>query len=578
MTQRAYDTRSRAEILAAPHFASFRKNKDIDRINQRELRTLDQFYAFTATHGIKMPEVGDFLKFVENDTSTRRLDNLRTAFDRLLPQEAGVRQTIRDAIRAKKPRSRTCNWTSRAVLNAHPLIAEYRSHSALDDIALEDLRVFIRFLEFCEVRKIVASTVEDYLAFCADVASSRRLRSLKTAICTLLPSNPAGQVVLAEAIRRKNPPYISKAGLKPRELAKRRVPSSSLPQLWQTLLQKMRQGMMPMHKAVPAHSVIDSIEDILREYVKVQIDADAPLDISIDGIRRFEAARAEYAAREEAPKYAEQGNRPATRHTAIMRLRQFAGALDLNPLLIADLLIHENILRRANGTVVALKFGRLDALPDLATSWLLAQTLVVDSATTVRRQSKLRLLNEAICIALWTLLPLRLGDGQLVWGRDINFDGTRYRIDIETRKKHEPLQGRLHPVLTPFLDALVLRGLDAAYLDEMRGRALGKKLPLLRDVDERMLARSYPSKVWRTHFGTGAHISRSRIHSELGQLGPEGVEMALALCAQGDPRTSNSYQSDAVAVAQRKRGQNMIDGLLTGVCSGSEQNTTLRNF
>jgi hypothetical protein len=58
-------------------------------------------------------------------------------------------------------------------------------------------------------------------------------------------------------------------------------------------------------------------------------------------------------------------------------------------------------------------------------------------------------------------------NGQPMWGTDITFVGAQYRIDINTRKEHEPLQGPLHAVLTPFLDALVLPGLDTAYLDEM---------------------------------------------------------------------------------------------------------------
>ena len=129
-------------------------------------------------------------------------------------------------------------------------------------------------------------------------------------------------------------------------------------------------------------------------------------------------------------------------------------------------------------------------------------------------------------------------------------------------KEHEPLQGRLHGVLMPFLDALVLRGVDPVYLEEMRHRAIASEAPLFCAVNGRMLARGYPSKVWRAHFGTGAHISRSRIHSELGQLGPEGVETALALNAQRDPRTAAFYQSEAIAVALRRKGQDMVDGLL----------------
>ena len=342
---------------------------------------------------------------------------------------------------------------------------------------------------------------------------------------------------------------------------------SELPEAWQTLLRNMRLGALPLHVAAPAASVIDSMEDVLREYAHVQREAGAPVEISVEGVRRLEAARADHAAKRKAPKYQDQGNRPATRHTAGMRLRQFGKALGLNAALLDDLRVHENVLRRELDTVVPLKFAKLDKLPGLKATWTVAAGLLAKSAAEPRRQTALRLLNEAAIIAIWTLLPLRLGDGQLLWERDVQFDGPRYRVDIETAKEEEPLRGALHKVLTPFLDALVLRGLDPVWLGEMRRRALEEQLPLFRDVDGRMLARSYPSKVWRAHFRTGAHISRARVHTELGQLGPEGVEAALALEAQRDPRTAAHYQSKAVAAAQRHQGQDMIDSLLEEVWS-----------
>jgi hypothetical protein len=92
--------------------------------------------------------------------------------------------------------------------------------------------------------------------------------------------------------------------------------------------------------------------------------------------------------------------------------------------------------------------------------------------------------------------------------RFFRFDGIRYRVDIKTAKEDEPLRGALHKVLTPFLDAQVLRGLDPAWLDQKRRRAMEEELPLFRDVAGHMLARSCPSKVWRVHFGTGAQIAQ----------------------------------------------------------------------
>lgn len=469
---------------------------------------------------------------------------------------------MRDAIRAKRPRTWTCDRQSRGVLRDDPLMAPYRDLPSFSDVPLEDLRVLSRFLRFVEVRNITVPTEADYLAFVADVGSTRRLRSLKSALDRLLPGNPAVHVVLAAAIVRKTPVRTSTTDHKPRLVAERRVATGDLPKDWLALLRKMRLGALPMHLATPAASVIASMEDTLREYAKVQRDAGAPIEISVEGLRRFEAAREAHAAQRVNPAYVAQGNRPATRHTGAMRLRKFGETLGLDPLLLSVLRNHASNLRRQLATVVPLKFGRLDNLPGLAATWALATDLLGKSTCAARRQTRLRLLNEAVVVALWTLLPLRLRDGQLLWGRDVYFDGTRYRIDIETGKEDEPLQGALHQVLTPFLDALVLRGMDPVWLDEMRRRAIAEKLPLLRTVNGRMLATGYPSKVWRRHFGTGAHISRARVHTELGQLGPEGVTAALALNAQRDARSAASYQGDAVAVALRRKGQDMIDVLL----------------
>ena len=562
MTDRAYDTRPRDEIVAGDRFAPFRQAPGLSEVDLRELRTLDRFAAFAEARGVFAPSVDDFLLFVEGDRSTRRLNDLRTALDRLLPEDAPARQTIRAAIRAKGGRGRACDRRSRGALRADPLLAPYRDLPGFDRVRLEDLRVLARFLGFAEARRVAVPTVEDYLAFSKGVGSSRRLRSLKSALDILLPGNPAVHVVLSEAIERKSPLRQSRAGTRLRPAAARRVPASELLPDWRTLLGRMRLGAMPVHRRAPAASAIDSTEDILRQYAHVQKEAGAPIEITVEGVRRLEASCAEHAARRPDPAYSDHGNRPATRHTVVMRLRQFGEALDLDPLVLAALREHENVLRRATGGVVPLKFGRLDRLPDLTETWGIARKLLAQSAAAVPRPTALRLLNEAAVIALWTLLPLRLRDGQLRWGRDVRWGGERWRVDIETGKTHEPLSGRLHRRLTPFLDALVLRGMDPAWLGELRGRAMAEEFPLFRAAGGRMLARGYPSSVWRKHLGTGAHISRSRIHTELGQLGPEAVDAALALNAQSDFRTTGSYRGKAVDRAMRRKGQDMIEALM----------------
>lgn len=558
MTKRTYDTRTREEILAGARMQSFTGNPGLEHVGLRELRTLDRFLEFASQQGIGTPSVDDFLAFVEAGTSTRPLDDLRTAFDRLLPDGAGVRDTVRNAIRLKRPRSRRCDWRSREQVLEEPEMQPYAELPGIEDVALEDLRVLSAFLSFASARNVAVPTKEDFLAFVEDVTSSRRLRSLKVALTAILPQHPV-HLPLDEAIAEKSPARRSRAGTKPRPAAERRVAKEALPEEWRMLLANMRFGVMPSpHLRVPAPSVIANMEDVLREYAAVQLAAGEEITLTIAGLRRFLDAKTSASESKGDPQYQNQGNRIATRHTAVMRLRRFATILGLDPLVIAAIRNHENELRKDRDDEVPLKFGKLDRLPGLAESWDIARGLLDEAGSQRLAQTRTRLTNEAVVVALWMFLPLRLTDGQLRWGRGIRWDGERYRVDIVTNKMTEPLRGRLHPRLTPFLDALILRGVDPAYIDEMRARVMEAELPLFRDVSGRMLAKGYPSSVWRKHFGAGAHIARSRIHTELGALGPEGVEAALALCAQRSPKSHAFYAGQAVRDAQMREGQDLI--------------------
>ncbi|MCZ0812223.1 hypothetical protein N5A93_08270 [Roseovarius sp. EGI FJ00037] len=562
MSDRRYDTRSRDQLLAGSHFAPYSGTASIKTIGLRELRTLDQFLAWSNETDLELTGSDVFLAFAAQDKSTRRLENLRTALDRLLPSEASALVAVRDAIRRKHPRSRSCDRRDRATLLESSHIAPYRGLDAIEEVDLEDLRVLERFMAFAAERGIDVPDVKDFLSFCSDVTTSRRLRSLKAALDILLPGNPGVIITLNAAIAEKGTPRSPVKSPKARPPGKRRVTLAGLPDQWQRRLSALRAGRMINGRRPPARSVVNSMEEVLREYVKVQQDAGAGIDLTVEGLRRFEDSKARHAQRISDPKYAGQGNRPATRHTATMRIRQFAEYLSCDDMIIAAFRTHENALRRECDTVVPLKFGRYEDLPTLAETWELAHDLLEKSFRTKRRQTRLRLVNEAAVIALWTFIPLRLQDGQLLWGRDIYHDGTRYRIDIETQKEGKELRGRLHEALTPFLDALVLTGIDSAYLDAMRSRANAEELPVFVRTNGRMLGAGYPSAVWRKHLGTGAHIARTRIHTELGRLGREGVDAALALCAQRDQRSRTFYQARAVAVAQRTRGQEMIDAIL----------------
>jgi hypothetical protein len=215
-------------------------------------------------------------------------------------------------------------------------------------------------------------------------------------------------LTLNEAIHQKSPPKPSRAGSRPRPPAVKRLPVEAMPAAWRRVLTEMRSGMGSDLRAAPAASVVDNLEEVLREYAKVMLDRGLSLDITIEGVRALEDTRTAYAGTKKKPRYSHEGDRPVTRHTAIMRLRMFGEWLGVNPLVLAALRQHENALRRGLKSVNKLKEGRLERLPSLSDTWCLAEDLLTRGRTARRRQIGLRLMNEAAAIAIWTFLPLRL--------------------------------------------------------------------------------------------------------------------------------------------------------------------------
>lgn len=550
--KRGYDTRSVAEILASARFAPYRELRGIETLSKREASVLDRFLAWVETTAIHAPTPEDLVAFSNAAGSQRILLDLRCALGTFLPLDAAIRETVQNAIRLQIPRSRRCDWRNRAVIVASPYFAPYRDLDGIDDIALEDLRVLDRFLAFAAARGIEIPTVEDFLRFTSETASSRRLRSLEAAFLKILPGSPAIVLTLRAAIARKAPRQQRARG-RPQRPARVSVPLCALPAIWQDRLADLRAGAALGGARPLSESTIGSIEDTLRAYAHAQISAGRPVTLSVIGVRLHEAV---LRAR---------GARPMTLLTAATRLRQFAVRIGEDRLLVDALRVHENALRRASAAAVKLKETRLAALPDLRATWTLAHALLERSIAAGSRATRARLRNEACCIAFWSLIPLRLADSQLRWGEEIWWDDDCYRIDVTTSKCRVPLRGRLHARLTPFLDAVALGDVDPDYIDEMRARLTEERAFLFRTSAGRALARSWPSKVWREHLGTGAHISRSRIHSELGRLGPEGVDAALALCAQADPETRRHYQSSRLHDALMSQGQDLVDRLLAEI-------------
>jgi hypothetical protein len=294
---------------------------------------------------------------------------------------------------------------------------------------------------------------------------------------------------------------------------------------------------------MPAPSIIKGIETALCQLAQCCRNGERPVELSLPAVRDY----IDFLTTTKSPRGKDR--RPATYEMRVGALLRFARYTSAPADLIEALRIALARREQDSDKVLALKHRKAAEIGAVRTVLEKAVEQLARSRTERTLTWRMTRLNHAASLALFVLLPVRLSDTCLVWGRDIVWDGTGYFVAFITNKTRAPVRRPLPAFLTPFLDALLLRGLDEAFLPAVRERAIREQRPLLALRSERKVFDAYVSHAWRTHFGTGQHISRTLVHTQLGKLGPEGVEAALEACAQRDERTRKFYQGKAVADA-----------------------------
>lgn len=430
-----------------------------------------------------------------------------------------------------------------------------------------EMRAVDRFLLFCAVQGRAGREVDDLLAFARADASSMLLRTVRKGLEAFLTSaHPA--VVAAEAAhsrkeagryrrRRAGGEADAPTRASVRALAVS-VPADALPEAWRQALDALRAGRRGRGAAPRS---IDTMTTAARQLVWAARRAGLPDAISLDTVRAYDRA------------LEERGARASSRAILFASLRALGRRIGVEEELLADLgdlVAHYERRARGEGK---LKEGRLADLPDLGAVFDHANALLDEAAGVTDRRRRVTLYVDGAALAFLSLIPLRNQDTVLVWGRDVCWIGDdgpeewglserdeplHYYLDLRTSKIDAALAGPLAPILTPFLDALILRGQDERLLPELRRRIMEARSPVFPRTNGAPRSARGLSSRWRAHLGTGSIISRTRIHTMLGALGERGTRAALALCAQRSPRTAAWYQAEALGRRRMLEGQEMI--------------------
>ena len=415
-----------------------------------------------------------------------------------------------------------------------------------DAVPYERLKFVDRWLAHLHGNGIAQPSERDYLAYFADKRSPEPLVDLQEAFRLLgMPAVPSVTIELPNAITTKRILASKKPRGKPRKPQPRRISvyPQELPQAWLQALAAMKRGRHHPDMKCPAPSIIRGIETALCQLARCCRNSERPIELSLPAIRDY----IEFLTTTKSPRG--KARRPVTLEMRVDALLRFARYTSAESDILEALGIALERRKLEKEKVLALKHRKAAEIGPVRTVLDKAVEQLARSRTERTLTRRMTRLNHASSLALFVLLPVRLSDTCLVWGRDIVWDGTGYFVAFITNKTRAPVRRRLPAFLTPFLDALLLRGLDDAFLPAVRDRAMREQRPLLTQRSERKVFDEYVSHAWRRHLGTGQHISRTLVHTQLGKLGPEGVEAALEACAQRDERTRKFYQGKAVADA-----------------------------
>jgi len=228
----------------------------------------------------------------------------------------------------------------------------------------------------------------------------------------------------------------------------------------------------------------------------------------------------------------------------LKELRIFALLSDLDEQVIAKLLRLQKRYDRAakrerkRKDVWAAKSGKV-----LGDVWVMAvKLLTLSKAAPGGSALQAGLALDAACLALSVFCPLRCGDlHRIVVGSELSRHAQGWSLQIVTRKGertyHRP---ELWPELTPFLDAVIMLDMTESDLWEAYERKRGMAL-FSRDGGVSTPGTSWPTCCWHRHFGIEAHIIRSLWHSLMFESENDDQWIALALCDQGNGRTTRHY-------------------------------------
>ena len=564
------DLRDREALTGAPELVDVAESPAFASVKVEDLRKLAELvrdYSGGSLASISLESATAF-----GGTSRHRFQCAQRALRALVGTDHPATRAVSAALRnhgvANRKGSRHRDDRTREAILHGTRWTPFLEIDATRTMPMDELRALDRFLAFCETSGR-GTEPQDFLVFVSERNSSMLLRTLRGGLEKLLtPAHPAIMAVEqarslkeADRYRRRKPEQPQDNEARPLEVS---VPRNQLPADWLRVLDTLLAGKRYRGKKL-APKTVKSMTGAACQFVRAARESRLPDEVSLDTIKAYDRA------------LEGRGVRASSRAILFASLRSLAKRLGLADELLADLQDLVGHYERAAKGDMKVKESRLADLPDLQEIFDRANKLLDLAPKTMDRRKRTTLYVDAAALPFLSLIPLRNHDTCLLWGQHILYIGDDdpadwgledhdepvfYYLDLRTSKTDSALSGPLSPILTPFLDALILRGQDERMLPDLRDAIMKARAPVFPKSNGAARNVHSLSGRWRKHLGTGSIISRTRIHTLLGGLGEHGTRAALALCAQRSPRTAKWYQAESLAGRRMLESQDMISGLI----------------
>lgn len=388
------------------------------------------------------------------------------------------------------------------------------------------------------------------------------LDRLGIAAALILPSE-VRKIAAARALLRANSPSLGPDPQKERaqpgaawdpceRLAAPRVRKVSvhpweLPGSWQAALRRAAQGLPGRKAAAPARDILQRTREKLCQLAWSAREAGLVPDLTEEVVCQYlEDLETRLRTRPH-------GIRWATMRATVEELYRFvryAGITseDDRKYLMKRLSRYELFERGQD----ALKFT---ALLETGNTTL----LVLDRADELLKQAtrkndpetRHRLRHGGAILGLYSIVPLRNADANLIIGETLNWESGTWVIDTPIQKTmaHSPdhLVVPLEPEFAHYVDVVVLGDSDRRLLPELRERAARSRQPLFVHPDGSRPSPTYIPRIFKEWTGNSFTTTRTMLHTDQAiSRGETGTRDAMVMAHQTSPHTAKKYQEKRI--------------------------------